>query len=164
MVSVTIRRATIQDAEAISWLIEEVAKDSILPGLSEEGQRKFLSDHTSKVMEHRLGGDFEYFLAELSGRIVGVAGVREGKHLFSLFVSLQRRGIGRALWQHCLSECVWAPGTVEVTVNASVNAVEAYQRFGFELAGQEQLLGGVRFVPMKCLLVSGNHIGRKRAT
>lgn len=164
MVSVTFRRAAIQDAEAISWLIWEVAQDSILPGLSEEGRRKFLSDHTSKVMERRLSEDFEYFLADLSGRIVGVAGIREGKHLFSLFVSQQRRGIGRALWQHCLSECVWAPGTVEVTVNASVNAVEAYQHFGFELAGQEQLVGGVRFVPMKYLLRSGDHTECKRAT
>ncbi|HET9367833.1 MAG TPA: GNAT family N-acetyltransferase, partial [Candidatus Udaeobacter sp.] len=61
----------------------------------------------------------------------------------------QRSGIGRRL----MNEALWfisdRCGRATVTVNSSLNAVDAYRRFGFRNAGDEVVDGaGVRFQPM----------------
>ncbi len=45
-----------------------------------------------------------------------------------------------------------APGVRELTVNASPNAVLAYERLGFTPAGPEQTVNGIRFIPMALAL------------
>ncbi|MCL5108645.1 MAG: GNAT family N-acetyltransferase [Chloroflexi bacterium] len=94
-------------------------------------------------------------LAEARDQVVGAVEVRENRHISLLFVEgrLQRRGIARSLLKAAVGICLMAaPGVRELTVNASPNAVLAYERLGFTPAGPEQTVNGIRFIPMALAL------------
>lgn len=85
------------------------------------------------------------YVALIQNVIVGVLQVR-GQHIELLFVlsELQSRGVGRALVKAADAECKLS------TVNASVNSVMAYMRYGFVPCGADQISeAGLRFVPMQ---------------
>ncbi len=99
----SIRAAEAADSAAIAELIRVASAQSFLPTLSRDGQLRFLSDHTSEAMAARLrSAEFRYDVAEELGALSGVVGVRNGTHLFSLYVApmMQRRGLARRLWNH----------------------------------------------------------------
>jgi predicted GNAT family N-acyltransferase len=82
--------------------------------------------------------------------MVGFIALRDGSHLFNLFVrrSHLRRGIARALWRHALRH-VRQPSTASgFTVNASLNAVVVYRALGFKEVGSVVRQHGIEFVPM----------------
>jgi predicted GNAT family N-acyltransferase len=82
--------------------------------------------------------------------LAGVVVVRDGTHLFHLFVaeSFQGRGWARQLWQHALFHI--ATGTTpDVTVNATLRAQGFYERMGFVASGPAVETRGVAFVPMR---------------
>ncbi|RYD87086.1 MAG: GNAT family N-acetyltransferase [Sphingobacteriales bacterium] len=54
--------------------------------------------------------------------------------------------MGRGLLAAAIAHSGDAPS--EFTVSSSPNAVSAYQRLGFRVAGSEQCIHGIRFVPM----------------
>ena len=83
---------------------------------------------------------------DCGGEIVGVLAA-DSKHIYLLFVSGQyhRRGIARKL----LDMMIEYYGPPEITVNSSPYAVEVYRRLGFADNGKEQVVNGLRFVPMK---------------
>jgi predicted GNAT family N-acyltransferase len=87
-------------------------------------------------------------LFELPGRmIVG----KPPSHIYHLFErsDRQRSGIGRRLMNEALRFISDRCGEATATVNSSLNAVDAYRRFGFRNAGDEVVDGvGVRFQPM----------------
>jgi GNAT superfamily N-acetyltransferase len=150
--SVVFRPANPQDAALIAEFIAALADKFILFEFSERGRAKFLSDHTPQRMLERISGNFRYHVAEMGGDLVGVVGVRNDAHLFHLFVSekMQRKGLGRRLWEHAAAECRRAGNPGVFTVNSSRNAVAAYERFGFSVSGPVQNVDDVLFVPMKC--------------
>jgi len=85
------------------------------------------------------------YVALIQNVIVGVLQVR-GAHVELLFVlsELQSRGVGRALIKAADAQCQLK------TVNASVNSVMAYMRYGFMPCGADQIADtGVRFVLMQ---------------
>ena len=150
---IAIRKATVDDAGAIGVLIRASAEAHILPSLTGEGRAHFLDDHTDASIAERLRRDFDYHVAERGGELVGVVGVRLPTHLYHLFVvdAARQRGIGRRLWQHAW-RAAGSPGTM--TVNASLNAVDAYRRFGFVEDGGPMDVGGVVFQPMTWRVIS----------
>jgi GNAT superfamily N-acetyltransferase len=149
-----IRLAAVADAEPIAALITRVAAKYILPEFSPEGQARFLADHRPETVARRMETGFCYHVAEASGDLVGVVGVRDGSHLFHLFVDelSQGRGLGRALWERARARCLAEGNPGIFTVNSSRNAVPVYERFGFLVAAPVQDAGGVLFVPMKRVL------------
>lgn len=82
-----------------------------------------------------------------AGELAGVIVVRDGSHLFHLFVAepFQGEGWARRLWLHALSHLV--RGT-RVTVNASPFAQGFYEQMGFIATGPSVQTRGVAFVPM----------------
>ncbi len=79
-----------------------------------------------------------------------VAAIKPPTHLYHLFVRTdqQRTGIGTKLLKIVDAWCVDSFGTPIVTVNSSLNAVEAYRRFGFNTDGPIIEIDGVRHQPM----------------
>src|SRR5690606_40652166 len=77
---------------------------------------------------------FDYHVAEVAGEIVGVVGMRDGSHVYHLFVAEehQGRGLGRALWEHAKAECLRRGRPAAFTVNSSRGAVPIYERFGLD--------------------------------
>ena len=89
--------------------------------------------------------DSATYVALIQNVIIGVLQL-SGQHIELLFVlpELQSRGVGRALVKAADAECRLA------TVNASVNSVMAYMRYGFMPCGADQVAPtGVRFVSMQ---------------
>src|SRR5262249_30100916 len=94
---------------------------------------------------------YRYLLAYSDSRLAGFIAIRDGSHLFHLFVerSHQRQGIARRLWERALEE-LCAPGSDgTLTVNSSLFAVPVYQAFRFLPAGSIRSMRGISFLPMQ---------------
>jgi GNAT superfamily N-acetyltransferase len=86
------------------------------------------------------------YVAVIQNTVIAVLQVRVDAHVALLFVlpEFQSRGVGRALIKNADAD------QRLLTVNASVNSVGAYMRYGFMPAGADQSHeNGIRFVPMK---------------
>ncbi|MGC1320835.1 MAG: GNAT family N-acetyltransferase [Candidatus Udaeobacter sp.] len=145
-----IRLAEKSEAEAISRFVSELTVTHIGPTLPVEGLEHLLRDMDEESTMTRMTEGFPYWVALGGGAIVGVAAVKPPSHIYHLFVrsDRQRSGIGRRLMNEAL-RFISDSGRATVTVNSSLNAVDAYRRFGFRNAGNEVFDGsGVRFQPM----------------
>jgi len=146
---IEFRAATPDDAEAIAALLDE-----LLPGLVDDRSRPeaqpFLASLTpSAVLERIESPDYRYVVAHWFGDLVGYAALRDGSHLYHLFVrpGWQRRGVARALWT-----CVLLQTTSDtITVNSALAAVPFYRQLGFEPRGNADLNGCPVYQPMRFL-------------
>lgn len=94
---------------------------------------------------------YRYVVAYSDSQLVGFIAIRDGSHLFHLFVERahQRQGLARRLWEQAL-EKLCAPNSDGVfTVNSSISAVPVYQAFGFVPVGSVQTMHGISFLPMR---------------
>ena len=149
MAETTIRAATAGDAEAISVLIGGLVGYSLADPSDPGAAAPFLETVTPGSIRGYLESDsFVYHVAVEAGVVVGAVGIRDGSHLYHLWVreSHHGHGVGRALWTHALEHA----GHPELfTVNSSPYAVPVYRRFGFEPVAEEIRKDGVAFVPME---------------
>jgi ribosomal protein S18 acetylase RimI-like enzyme len=144
-----IRPATTQDAEAISALINASAHHFLLDA-SGRGAERFLAGITPQaILGYLSSASFFYLIAEDGNDLAGAVALRDGRHLFHLFVAPthQRQGLARALW--AAAQRGAAKGLKTFTVNASPNAVAVYERFGFAAVGPRTEMNGIAFVPME---------------
>ena len=149
---ITIRTATPGDAESISALITALAPDFFLADPDDvEAAAPFFEKVTpAAIRDHLVSDRYRYHVAELSGELVGVIGMRDHAHLFHLAVAerVHRQGVAARLWNEArrVAEAAGNPG--RFTVNSSRYAVPVYERFGFAVTGPEQHKDGLVFVPM----------------
>jgi predicted GNAT family N-acyltransferase len=132
-------------------LVSRVFNSFVAPQYSQEGVDEFLKFADPDAMAARTQANHLVIVAETNSDIVGMIEMRDGEHICLLFVdeAFQRRGIARELLRKALETCARnQPCQAAITVNSSPNAVEAYQRLGFQMTGTEQLKSGIRFVPM----------------
>lgn len=141
-----VRRMRSSDVADVSRVVIESFMHSVAPDLSEQGIATFLDIAAEGSLAQRMSEDNIMLVYEKVGVIQGYAEVKEGRHIAMLFVdpAFQRHGIGRNLIAECLRHCAHET----VTVSASLNAVGAYLRFGFEVAGPEDESQGLKFRPM----------------
>jgi len=147
------------DAEAIAGLIASFQSE-ITDDPSGAGADEFLvSVSVQAEREYLASQRYRYLLAYSDCQLAGFIAIRDGSHLFHLFVERahQRKGIARRLWERALEE-LSAPGSDgNFTVNSSLSAVPVYQAFGFVPAGSIQSMHGISFLPMRrpALLAGG---------
>ena len=82
----------------------------------------------------------------------GVIATRnDRKHICCFFVKeqFQRQGIGRKLWEYIKNN---SPHNI-ITVNSSPYAVPVYHKLGFTDTDTEQLKDGIRYTPMKYIIL-----------
>lgn len=146
-----IRDARIQDAPAISQLLTDAVREHISPTISAAGTERLLSEMDTASVESYLRNHFRFFLAEVDGTLAGLSAAILPSHLFYLFVrtDFQRQGIGRSLWTHARDWFIESFNSETITVNSSLNAVAAYERFGFKTEGGVVEKNHVRFQPMR---------------
>ena len=146
-----IRLADMNDAPAISNLITPLAETSIAHEYSDEGAQNLLSSMTPEAIEGYLQAGYRYHVAEDAGRLMGVVGVRDNRHLYHLFVAEQYQGQGLAkeLWNVAKETCLEAGNPGEFTVNSSRFALEMYRKFGFTESGLSENKQGVIYFPMR---------------
>lgn len=141
-----IRPARPDDLAAISALCMAAFSDAVAPSLSAQGVATFTQVATADAFAERLQGDNHILVAERDGDIVGVIELKEGRHLAMLFVdpACQGQGIGHALLQAVLPQL----RTPAMSVRASLNAVPAYQRYGFVIDGEVGEFNGLVYQPL----------------
>jgi ribosomal protein S18 acetylase RimI-like enzyme len=134
-----IRLAEKSEAEAISRFMSELAVTHIGSTLQVGGLENLLRSMDVESTITRMTDGFPHWAALEGGAIVGIAVVEPPSHIYYLFVhsDRQRSGIERRL----INEALWLisdrSGGATVTVNSSLNAVDAYRKFGFRNAGEE---------------------------
>ena len=141
-----IRQAEASDAGAISHLVLGVAHYFLAdPSSPEVGP--FLAGLTPSSYANRIGSsNFSHYVAEDSAGPCGIVALRDGSHLYHLFVTADAhgQGIARALWEHAKA----LSGRSTFTVNSSLFAVPVYERLGFVTKAPAQTADGLVFVPM----------------
>lgn len=146
-----IRSGSPSDAEAIARLIASfqteltddpsgAGAEAYLASVSVEAERQYLAS-----------ARYQYLLAYAGSQLAGFIAIRDGSHLFHLFVERahQRQGLARLLWEQALHE-LGAPGSQGTfTVNSSLSAVLVYRALGFVPAGSTKSVNGISFLPMQ---------------
>lgn len=147
----TIRPIEAADIERVAALLTELATEFIICEFEPAAQERFLARNSAAQLREFIAGNYRYHVAEMDGEMVGFVGMRDNKHLYHLFVAkpMQRRGLGRSLWEFAKSDCLSHGHAGPFTVNSSNNAVAVYERFGFVRDGPAQNANGVIFNPMR---------------
>ncbi|MEX6501284.1 GNAT family N-acetyltransferase [Pseudomonas zhanjiangensis] len=149
--TVQIRRALPGDAEAISALILELAHYFTCQP-DGEGAERFLEGLGPQAIRAYIGDPgLHYLVATEARRLLGVAAMRDGRHLFHLFVAPagHRQGIARQLWDMLSQAAIAAGNRQGFTVNSTPYAVPVYERFGFQACGPRVEKNGIAYVPMQ---------------
>ena len=139
------------DAEAIAGLIASFQSE-LTDDPSGAGAEQYLASVSVQAEREYLASErYRYLLAYSDSQLAGVIAIRDGSHLFHLFVerSHQGQGMARRLWERAVKE-LCAPGSdAGFTVNSSLRAVPVYQAFGFVPAGSIKKMHGISFLPMR---------------
>jgi len=139
------------DAEAIAGLIASFQSE-LTDDPSGAGAEKYIASVSVQAEREYLASErYGYLLAYSDSQLAGFIAIRDGSHLFHLFVerSHQRQGLARRLWERAL-DGLCAPGSDGgFTVNSSLSAVPVYLAFGFAAAGSIQSVHGISFLPMR---------------
>ncbi|WP_338846160.1 GNAT family N-acetyltransferase [Massilia sp. W12] len=146
---IEIRPATVHDAQAVheliaAWLPEMVAIPQqavhFLNSISKDAEAGYICAE-----------NFDFQLGFEDGRLQVIGAMRDGSHLYHLFVARgqERRGWGRRMWR-CLQEKALAAGNPgRFTVNASRAGLPFYHSLGFVACAPENALHGVHITPMR---------------
>jgi GNAT superfamily N-acetyltransferase len=150
-VHLELRAGSPTDAQAIADLIASFQHE-LTDDPSGAGAEQYLASVSARAeREYLASARYRYLLACAGAELAGFIAIRDGSHLFHLFIDRahQRQGIARLLWDRALSE-LCAPGADgALTVNASPSAVPVYQALGFAPAGSIQRSHGISFLPMR---------------
>lgn len=140
MANLSIKKLNGKEIENALNLVWKVFMEYEAPDYAQEGIDEFYrSIHDeSYVSMLCIYGAFS------SEKLVGVIATRNGgKHIALFFVDGKhhRQGIGRRLFQMVQ--------TNKMTVNSSPYAVAVYHKLGFRDTDAEQVVNGLRFIPME---------------
>ncbi|WP_345416754.1 GNAT family N-acetyltransferase [Halioxenophilus aromaticivorans] len=150
----SVRRANADDIPQLAELVSSLA-GFYLDDPNTELPAWFKETISEPAFEARIKSqDYVNILYENAGRVEGYAALKDGSHLYHLFVakSQQRTGIATLLWRSLLTYC----HADLVTVRSSMYAVPVYERFGFTVERPAGLKDGIAFQP---LVLKLNHRG-----
>jgi GNAT superfamily N-acetyltransferase len=153
-----IRLAQPDDARAIGVLSRRVVRRWVLPDQPRKIGRELLSRLSARMLRQRIMEGQRFHLAYLGDVLVGVAAMRDDRHLLHFYVGTryQGRGIARRLWRRALQDAIRRAGTQCFTLNATRCAVPVYLRLGFCVDGPERPSpNGVMTTPMSLRLPMG---------
>jgi GNAT superfamily N-acetyltransferase len=139
------------DAEVIAALIDSF-QGELTNDPSGAGAEEYLASVSVRAEREYLASErYRYLLAYSDSQLVGFIAIRDGSHLFHLFVerAYQRQGIARLLWEQALRELCTPGNDGGFTLNSSLSAVPVYQAFGFVPAESIQSVHGISFLPMR---------------
>ena len=127
------------EEEVVSGLVREVFDRFVAPLYEPRGREEFARYIDPAGLRERSRGRHLVFLAAPDDdprQLLGVMELRDCEHVCLLFVRgpRQRGGVGRALVRQAAA-LARARGHGRLTVNASPNAVPAYESFGFRAEG-----------------------------
>lgn len=147
----TLRVAVAADASAISELI-----NSLMPYMTlhpdARGAEEFIQGMAVPAIESYVTApNYFYQMGLVDGELAGVIAMRDGSHVFHMFVAekYQGRGVARQMWQAASEHALRTGNRAGFTVNASRIAVPVYRRFGFFTVGALIEQHGIAYQPMR---------------
>jgi GNAT superfamily N-acetyltransferase len=152
------RLAKDSEVELVSELVVRVFDQFVAGNSSAEGRADFHRYASPTALRARHLEGYLTFVVTRNERLVGVLHLKAGAHIAMLFVEgdSQRQGIGRKLISEAVGYAVTRQPPVPVmTLAATSNAVQAYQRLGFSIIGETKVIKGIRFTPMGLKLGGG---------
>lgn len=147
-----LRKARLRDVPIVCRLIIDSFNLFIGEGYSDEGKEEFYRFVNPLSVEERMKEDNQMIVAQVKEDIVGVIDRRSISHISLFFVdeNYLRHGIGKKLLNRAIESIRNTDSEVEyITVNSSPYALEIYRRLGFETTSDEQVVNGIRFIPMR---------------
>lgn len=153
--TLVLRSATTDDAPAIAALLRPLAQAFVVDSRPDAAAPFWASVDEAAQRRYIAAERYRYTVAlEPGGSLAGFIALRDGRHLFHLFVApaWQRQGLATRLWQLASVQALAAPGLpppAVFTLNASLPAVGFYQRLGFVTEGDAVTANGIRFQPMR---------------
>ncbi len=139
------------DETDVDALVRSVFEEFVAPGCSNDGIAAFKMLISAGSFTERLRSGNLVLLAIAEKKIIGILEMRHYSHIALLFVdkSFQQKGIAQELCRRSIELCrKLNPDLKEITVNASPNALGAYQNIGFIPTEDETETNGIRFIPM----------------
>ncbi|MGM9600536.1 MAG: GNAT family N-acetyltransferase [Faecousia sp.] len=138
-----VRRLTREEIPAALELCWRVFLEFEAPEYPPEGTAAFRASLDDQERNRKM----DFYGAFDGENLVGVLSMRAPQHIAGFFVdaAYHRRGIGRRLFDAMRRDY----SRQEFTVNSSPYAVEIYRHLGFVPTDTEQLVSGMRFVPMR---------------
>ncbi|CAN7174505.1 GNAT family N-acetyltransferase [Pseudoduganella sp. LjRoot289] len=142
-----IRKAMREDAVAISALINDLMPFMTLAPDGAGAEQFILSMSQGAVERYAIGAEYQYWTGWVDGDLAGVVALRNGTHLYHLFVArrFHGQGLARQLWRTARA----AASGPAMTVNASLCALPVYEHFGFVATGARVEEHGIAYVPMR---------------
>jgi GNAT superfamily N-acetyltransferase len=142
------------DIPAAARLFRELALEFIVHDSSVEDASTFVRENDEEGIRGYVARGHVYHVAVEDGELVGFIAVRDGSHLFHLFVAKRwhGRGVARRLWDVAREAALAAGNQGAFTVNSSRYAQPVYASFGFVPTAPMQCVRGLRFVPMQLTL------------
>ncbi|MEW8562703.1 MAG: GNAT family N-acetyltransferase [Candidatus Thiodiazotropha sp.] len=138
-------------------LIVRVFHKYVAPVYSQKGVDKFLGMISPEILsEMRIGEGSFVLLAKDRSDIIGMLAVKNESHIALIFIDpkYQRRGVGKNLLNRAIEICLDRdPKLSEVTVSSSPNSKSFYKSVGFTIQGDEIDENGMRFTPMRKLVI-----------
>lgn len=152
--SLLMRRATLEDAPAISGVIQSLSQHFMSHPDGEEAESVLRSIEPAGIAGFIESPYFRHWVACHQDQVIAVAGLRDNAHLYHLFVARdwQGCGVGRALWQHVMAAALATGNPTRFTVNSTVYGQPVYERFGFTVTGPLTQRDGMVYTPMTLLL------------
>ncbi|WP_313527784.1 GNAT family N-acetyltransferase [Anaerotignum sp.] len=133
-----------QNLNDVINLVTHVFMKFEAPDYSEEGVKAFFD---TALNNQEFMSQLAIWGAYIDKELVGIIATRnKGNHIALFFVDGKHhgQGIGRRLFETVLRNS----SSHEVTVNSSPYAKEVYHCLGFEDTDVEQVVTGIRFIPM----------------
>jgi GNAT superfamily N-acetyltransferase len=156
MAEAIIRLAEPADLPAMTELIERQLRKHVLRDCTREGANALVASVEPAALQRNMDAGYTYHVAAAADMIYGVVGMKPPCHLHHLFVAdvMQRQGLGRKLWQVARdSVCLQQSLPPVFTANSSLAAVPFYRHLGFDASGEPQEQNGVRFQPMRYVML-----------
>lgn len=142
----------IEELEETLSLVKRVFDEYEGPYYSEEGIENFYKFASYENLKALLSRNMQIIVAKDKNKIIGMVAYRDNCHISMLFVdkNYHKQGIASSLVKMVKFNCRENNKELQsITVNSSPYAVGFYHKLGFEDTNTEQLVDGIRFVPMK---------------
>jgi len=145
--NIIYRKIRTGEEDEVFNLVKAGFDEYVLSDLAEEGANEFF--RAAREMIYVKPAAHLIMVAESKSGIIGMIDIRDANHICLFFIvkKFQNRGIGRRLLERATAECI-KNNSHEIEVNSSLFAVQIYKKLGFVQVRPEQLLNGIRFVPM----------------
>ncbi|AGK96085.1 GNAT family N-acetyltransferase [Clostridium pasteurianum] len=143
------------EEDTVCKLVIDCFNHFIAPEYPYEGVREFINYVKPDLLKERLKNISYSFVALYKDEIVGAIEVRNANHISLLFVKkeYQRIGIAKNLLKISLDKSKNIDDSIsEIEVNSSPYAVEIYKSMDFIETDVEQVVNGIKFIPMKLVL------------